>query len=98
MMYSSRGVGRSKSAYAHWLRLHNILAMHDPPLDAPLQTYIDLWVIRNGEDWVDLTEEMLIDQSDCLGHMTRVLARANMLEQHYMTETMTFKAKIKKGV
>ena len=69
-----------------------------PLPDIPLRTYIDLWVVRNGEDWVDVTEEMLIDKNGTLGQMTRALARANMLEQHYMSETMTFRAKLKKGV
>lgn len=87
-----------KSRALSFLRIFRALYMPVESPDAPLQTYVDLWVARNGDDWVDLTEQMLIDQDDCLGHMTRVLARANLLEQHYLTETMTFKAKIKKGV
>ena len=64
----------------------------------PLQTYVDLWVIRNGTDWVEITEEMLIDQEDTLGRMTRALASADMLVQHYVVSKMMYVAKIKEGV
>jgi len=69
-----------------------------PPDPTPLRTYIDLWVVRNGQNWVDISEDMLIDAEGTIGRMTRALAKANLLDQHYMTETMTFKAKIKEGV
>ena len=68
------------------------------PDPVPLQTYVDLWVIRNGTDWVEITEEMLIDQEDTLGRMTRALARADMLVQHYVVSKMMYVAKIKEGV
>lgn len=64
----------------------------------PLQTYVDLWVVRNGTGWVTVTEEMLIDQENTLGRMTRALASADMLDQHYVVSTMTYVAKIKEGV
>ena len=68
------------------------------PDPVPLQTYVDLWVIRNGTDWVEITEEMLIDQEDTLGRMTRALASADMLVQHYVVSKMMYVAKIKEGV
>lgn len=68
------------------------------PDPVPLQTYVDLWVIRNGTDWVEITEEMLIDQEDTLGRMTRALASADMLAQHYVVSKMMYVAKIKEGV
>ena len=63
-----------------------------------LQTYIDLWVVRHGQEWTPVTETMLIDNECVEGRMTRALAGANLLEQHYMADRMEFVAKIKQGV
>lgn len=68
------------------------------PDPVPLQTYVDLWIVRNGTDWVEITEQMLIDEEGTLGRMTRALAKANMLDQHYLVSTMQYKARIKEGV
>lgn len=68
------------------------------PDPVPLSTYVDLWIVRNGHDWVTVTEEMLIDDTGVLGQMTRALAKANLLEQHFMSDRMEFRAKIKEGV
>lgn len=95
-----------------WSRMLQRTAVGAKPLDTryqtpsspvetdpvPLQTYVDLWVIRNGTDWVEITEEMLIDQEDTLGRMTRALASADMLVQHYVVSKMMYVAKIKEGV
>lgn len=68
------------------------------PDPVPLQTYVDLWIVRNGTGWVEVTEEMLIDQEDTLGRMTRALASADLLVQHYVVSKMMYVAKIKEGV
>lgn len=65
--------------------------------DIPIQTWRDLWVVRYGDGWVRLTEEMLIDATGVLGQMTTALAQANMLEQHYITNQMIFVAKLREG-
>ena len=85
----------------YWLRLlHGIKAVSTqlPRDTTPVQVYVDLWVVKYGQDWVDISEEMLIDKDSALGRMTRKLALENMLDQHYLTETMTYRAKIKQGV
>jgi hypothetical protein len=68
-----------------------------PPDPTPLQVYTDLWVVKHGQEWVPVTEEMLVDNEGIEGRMTRALARANLLEQHYLVDQMVFKAKIKEG-
>jgi hypothetical protein len=54
--------------------------------------------VRNGHDWVTVTEEMLVDGDSVLNEMTRVLSKADLLDYHYMTDRMEFVAKIKEGV
>jgi hypothetical protein len=68
------------------------------PDPTPLSTYVDLWIVRNGHDWVTVTEEMLVDGDSVLNEMTRVLSKADLLDYHYMTDRMEFVAKIKEGV
>lgn len=70
--------------------------MVQDPVD--VATYVDLWVVKYGHDWVALTEEMLIDSETSEGRMVRTLARAGMLEQHYMSDRLEYRAKIKEGV
>jgi hypothetical protein len=68
------------------------------PDPVPLSTYVDLWIVRNGHDWVTVTEEMLIDGESVLAQLTRVLAKADLLDYHYMSDRMEYRAKIKEGV
>jgi hypothetical protein len=68
------------------------------PDPTPLSTFVDLWIVRNGHDWVPVTEDMLIDKNSVLGEMTRVLSKADLLDYHYMSDRMVFVAKIKEGV
>lgn len=66
-----------------------------PPDPTPVQVYADLWLARNGPDWVDVTQEMLVDTEGTLGLMTRALARAGLLEHHFVSTEMKYKAKLK---
>lgn len=61
-------------------------------------TYVDLWVVRHGQDWVPITEEMLVDNETTDGRMVRALSRAGLLEQHFLSDRMEYRAKIKEGV
>ena len=64
----------------------------------PPQVYADLWLVQHGPDWVSITEEMLIDADSVEGQMTRTLAAAGLLEQHYLTTEMVYKTRLKIGV
>ena len=70
--------------------------MFDPCSDpVPLQVYADLWLVQHGPGWADVTPEMLIDADSVEGRMTRALAAAGRLEQHFLQTDMVFKAKLK---
>lgn len=68
------------------------------PDPVAISTYVDLWVVKHGHDWVPITEEMLVDSETPDGRMVRALARAGMLHQHYLSDRMEYRAKIKEGV
>lgn len=63
-----------------------------------VSTYVDLWVVKYGHDWVPITEDMLVDRETPDGRMVRALSRAGMLQQHYLSDRMEYRAKIKEGV
>ena len=68
------------------------------PDSVTVRTYVDPWVVKYGHDWVQITDEMLIDNDTFDGRMVRALARGGLLDQHYLSDRMEYRVKIKEGV
>lgn len=70
-----------------WGALDSILRAMDLEKDVfkiPIDTLLNLWVTRFGNEWVDL--EAVIDGDDFFMNAYKRLKQMGLLEQHYLTD------------
>ncbi len=70
-----------------WGTIDSILQALDLEKDVfkiPIETLLNLWVTRFGNEWVDL--EAVIDGDDFFLNAYKRLKQMGLLEQHYLTD------------
>jgi hypothetical protein len=81
------GRGNELARISKWGSIDSILQALDLEKDVfkiPIDTLLNLWVTRFGNEWVDL--EAVIDGDDFFLHAYKRLKQMGLLEQHYLTD------------
>jgi len=86
-MVLTDGKGGELSRISKWGTIDSILQALDLEKDVfkiPIETLLNLWVTRFGNEWVDL--EAVIDGDDFFLNAYKRLKQMGLLEQHYLTD------------
>jgi hypothetical protein len=81
------GKGGEFARISKWGTIDSILQALDLEKDVfkiPIETLLNLWVTRFGNEWVDL--EAVIDGDDFFLNAYKRLKQMGLLEQHYLTD------------
>lgn len=81
------GKGGEFARISKWGTIDSILQALDLEKDVfkiPIETLLNLWVTRFGNEWVDL--EAVIDNDEFFLHAYKRLKQMGLLEQHYLTD------------
>ncbi len=81
------GRGNELARISKWGSIDSILQALDLEKDVfkiPIETLLNLWVTRFGNEWVDL--EAVIDGDDFFLNAYKRLKQMGLLEQHYLTD------------
>lgn len=79
--------GSEFARISKWGTIDSILQALDLEKDVfkiPIETLLNLWVTRFGNEWVDL--EAVIDGDDFFLNAYKRLKQMGLLEQHYLTD------------
>jgi hypothetical protein len=79
--------GEEIARLSKWGTIDSILQALDLEKDVfkiPIETLLNLWVTRFGNEWVDL--EAVIDGDDFFLNAYKRLKQMGLLEQHYLTD------------
>ena len=79
--------GAEIARLSKWGTIDSILQALDLEKDVfkiPIETLLNLWVTRFGNEWVDL--EAVIDGDDFFLNAYKRLKQMGLLEQHYLTD------------
>lgn len=87
VVINNHSTGEETARISKWGAIDSILRAMDLEKDVfkiPIDTLLNLWVTRFGNEWVDL--ETVIDGDDFFMNAYKRLKQMGLLEQHYLTD------------